>query len=285
MTIFEYLYGDIYCTDEYGNAYFDCCMDINYELEEIPEIVNLGNHIYFMAKEDLDHYNQYDIKIDAFIEEELEFLDYTRRPYYQMRGSSVSRQQAFDIIRRTDNFFSCYMERIGNRKDFIRCINFDNWLIMKNHWPQGYGWIHVDGTVGSNTITQKWPTLKEFVEEWFYKLKAFPYLDLVIGITNWNEISWDEDDTFEKSIQMGIYVHDKCIEILNKQNALAKYQEYNEKYGADPERFEPEYYQENRIIQVDERYLRKCIESYGLEPDEELSKVRPYIWKGEDASK
>ena len=40
MTIFEYLYGDVYYTDEYGNAYFDSCVDIDYELDEIPEIVN-----------------------------------------------------------------------------------------------------------------------------------------------------------------------------------------------------------------------------------------------------
>ena len=44
MTIFEYLYGDVYYTDEYGNAYFDSCVDIDYELDEIPEIVNLGDH-------------------------------------------------------------------------------------------------------------------------------------------------------------------------------------------------------------------------------------------------
>ena len=156
---------------------------------------------------------------------------------------------------------------------------------MKNHYPKGYGWIHADGTVGANAITQKWPTMIELVTEWFYKLKSFPYLDLVIGITNWDEISWDEDDTFEKAIQMGIYVHDKCIELLNKQNAWAKYQEYDKKYGADPERFETDYYQKNGIVQVDEAYLRKCIESYGLDPDEELSKVRPYIWKGEESSK
>ena len=47
MTIFEYLYGDVYYTDEYGNAYFDSCVDIDYELDEIPEIVNLGDHTYF----------------------------------------------------------------------------------------------------------------------------------------------------------------------------------------------------------------------------------------------
>ena len=140
MTIFEYLYGDVYYTDEYGNAYFDSCVDIDYELDEIPEIVNLGDHTYFMAKEDLDLYNQYDIKVDGISEDDLRFLHYTRRPYYQMRGRSVSREQAFDIIRRTDNFFNWDMETIGNRKEFVRCINFDNWLIMKNHYPKGYGW-------------------------------------------------------------------------------------------------------------------------------------------------
>ena len=86
MTIFEYLYGDVYYTDEYGNAYFDSCVDIDYELDEIPEIVNLGDHTYFMAKEDLDLYNQYDIKVDGVSEDDLRFLHYTRRPYYQMRG-------------------------------------------------------------------------------------------------------------------------------------------------------------------------------------------------------
>lgn len=85
MTIFEYLYGDVYYTDEYGNAYFDSCVDIDYELDEIPEIVNLGDHTYFMAKEDLDLYNQYDIKVDGVSEDDLRFLHYTRRPYYQMR--------------------------------------------------------------------------------------------------------------------------------------------------------------------------------------------------------
>ena len=149
MTIFEYLYGDVYYTDEYGNAYFDSCVDIDYELDEIPEIVNLGDHTYFMAKEDLDLYNQYDIKVDGVSEDDLRFLHYTRRPYYQMRGRSVSREQAFDIIRRTDNFFNWDMETIGNRKEFVRCINFDNWLIMKNHYPKGYGWIHALGPMRS----------------------------------------------------------------------------------------------------------------------------------------
>ena len=38
MTIFEYLYGDVYYTDEYEAAAFDSCVDIDYELDEITKL-------------------------------------------------------------------------------------------------------------------------------------------------------------------------------------------------------------------------------------------------------
>ena len=105
-----------------------------------------------------------------------EFMEYeclARRPYYRMRGKPVTEEQAMDIIRRTDNFFSWDM-RDGMPKDYIGGMNFDNWLISKNHYPFGYGWIHKDGTVGCNAITQKYPDVYEFVIEWMKKLVAFP---------------------------------------------------------------------------------------------------------------
>ena len=42
---------------------------------------------------------------------------------------------------------------------------------MKNHYPKGYGWIHADGTVGANAITQKWPTMIELVTEWILQVQ------------------------------------------------------------------------------------------------------------------
>lgn len=37
------------------------------------------------------------------------------------------------------------IDEIGYHKDFVHTCNFNNWLIMKNHYPDGYGWIHVEG--------------------------------------------------------------------------------------------------------------------------------------------
>ena len=151
MTIFDYLInncdGDFY-KDEYGNAY----------LENIPEAELLSRAIwvdintYMITKELCEKYS--DIEIIITDDESVSDIQNVRRPYYRMRGVPVTREQAFDIIRRTDNFFHYEIDAIRYHDDFIGGINFDNWLIMKNHYPDGYGWIHADGTVGGNAITQ-----------------------------------------------------------------------------------------------------------------------------------
>lgn len=278
MNIFDYVYQNGYYKDEQGNAYFDSIYSDSL-LDQLAEIVDFGEGTYFLEKEIFEKYAAYEIKIANLEDGIVRDLAYTRRPYYRMRGRSVTERQAFELIRRTDEFFDLHIEEISQDKDFIHSYNFNNWLIMKNHYPQGYGWIHADGTIGCNAITQKYPTVEEFCEEWFLKLQAFPYLDLVIAVTGWDEVPWSLDEKFEDAILLGIYVHDKCIEILNRKDTWIKYQEYDEKYGQNPEKFEPEYYMENEIIQVDKAYLRRCLEAYGLDPDEELKKVPSYVWK------
>lgn len=292
MTIFDYLInncdGDFY-KDEYGNAY----------LENIPEAELLSRAIwvdintYMITKELCEKYS--DIEIIITDDESVSDIQNVRRPYYRMRGVPVTREQAFDIIRRTDNFFHYEIDAIRYHDDFIGGINFDNWLIMKNHYPDGYGWIHADGTVGGNAITQTYPDIKEFVLEWFSKLVVFPYLNLVIAVTYWDELPPDVifdkneralfktaayDEKFYDAVLLGIYVHDKKVEILNRQDTIAKYKEYNGRYGYPREKFEPEYYMDNKITQIDLSYLKRCIESYELDADTELGKVREYIWKG-----
>lgn len=112
-------------------------------------------------------------------------------------------------------------------------------------------------------------------------LHTFPYLDLIIGVTVCDEVLeyYDEFKTFEDAIAFGIYVHDNTVEILNKADTVKKYREYDRAYGQPSEKFVADYYDDNKIVQVSEQYLRKCIESYGLNVDEELSKVPEYVWK------
>ena len=160
-------------------------------------------------------------------------------------------------------------------------MNFENCLIQKNHYPTGYGWIRADGTIGVNATTQKYPTVREFIEEWYKLLYAFPYLNLIIAVTGWNEGPWGDEtvseEEFCKEVAVGIYVHDRKIEILNPPNTIAKYKEYNKRYGTPPEKFEREYYEKHKYErykteQANPAYLRKCIEAYGLDADKILKR-------------
>lgn len=282
MTIFEYLekyYGVTVYTDEYGNTYVDGSLEVEemicgaVKMDTTTDIIT-----YLLPKEVSEKCSEIEILISGEVEGE----QYVRRPYYRMRGVPVTHEQAFELIRRTDNFFRIYIDSIEENDEFISCINFDNWLIMKNHYPQGYGWIHVDGTVGTNSIMQRFPTLDEFVAEWYQKLLAFPYLDLIIAVTAWDEgPHFDEvlsEEEFDREIRMGIYVHNRQVEILNKRDTIAKYREYNKRYGIPAEKFEVTYYENHKITQVDLPYLKKCIEAYGLDADKELGKVPEYVW-------
>ena len=197
------------------------------------------------------------------------------RTYYRKRRAAI------DIIRRTDRFLNFYVSAVRSHEDYIGCVNFENCLIQKNHYPTGYGWIRADGTIGANATTQKYPTVREFIEEWYKLLYAFPYLNLIIAVTGWNEGPWGDEtvseEEFCKEVAVGIYVHDRKIEILNPPNTIAKYKEYNKRYGTPPEKFEREYYEKHKYErykteQANPAYLRKCIEAYGLDADKILKR-------------
>ena len=93
-------------------------------------------------------------------------------------------------------------------------------------------------------------------------LYAFPYLDLIIAVTWWNEGPWGDEtvseEEFCKEVAVGIYVHGRKLEILNPSDTIAKYTEYNKCYGTPPEKFEREYYERHKIEQVNlEKEIRK----------------------------
>ncbi len=130
-TSFGYPLEISYYKDEYGNVYFDS----NYDLTDLfKEMVDLGHNTYFLAKENFDRYAEYEILVTDLNREKasLEKLSCVRRPYYRMRGRSVTKEQAFEIIRRTDSFFSIYMDEIGYHEDFVHACNFS--LRMRLSW-------------------------------------------------------------------------------------------------------------------------------------------------------
>ena len=277
--------------DELDNLYIETAGLQWYEEEQLSSVGikwSCGDEYIFISKEDCDKYNEYEI---IALDDDLRFDGSVRRPYYRMRGKPVTKEQAFDIIRRTDRFFE-EIDEIRCSDDFVGCEYFDNWLIHANHYPRNFGWIHADGTVGTNSITQTYPEMYHIVNEWLLKLMKFPYLDLVIAVTCWDELPnalWEDlgkdsfkakshefevsNDLFISGVEIGIHIHDKILEVLNPRQAIKRFKDYSKLYEKNKEVYIPEYYQENGIVQVDMPYIRRCIEAYGLDADEMLKKV------------
>ena len=192
----------------------------------------------------------------AFDEGTLKYFTNTRRPYYQMRGKPITKEQAMEVISRTDNYFRWNDEYMP--ENFIYSTNFDSWWFDMNHIPSNYGWVHPNGNIGSNAITQKYPTLAEYVDEWCWYLKEFPFLDLIIAITDYNEYPPD-DAKFEDCVTLGIWVHDNKVEFLSPKNALKQYKAYARKYENNPRSYIPEHCLEYQNIDIID-YKNKCLE-------------------------
>lgn len=146
----------------------------------------IDDDLYFISKSECDKYKQYDF----IVPDDIKYDTSIRRPYYRMRGKPVTEEQAFDIICRTDNFFKPIVPTYVFSR-FFRSWDFHNSLIENYNKPYCYGWVHTDGTIGCNASAYGCIEVNAFLTEWLEKLVAFPYLDLVIAVTKWNEIPDD----------------------------------------------------------------------------------------------
>lgn len=292
MDIFEYLtrncQGKPYF-DEVGNIYVDEQKDLDKYVEDF--MLPIDHSCYFLSKAEYEKYAKIEITLTDDIDDSIYDV---RRPYFRLRGKSVSKEQAFEIIRRVDRFFK-NIEHICDNCEFIYCLNFRSNIIPNTLFGHTWGWIHTDGFVGVNDITYKYPEENEFITEWVKYLAEFPFLDIIIAITYWDEIPlevwekcedddcWDADDKYDKSflraIVCGIYVHDNKVELLNSTDARAKYIEYDALYGGQKARCSIDYCRKNNVCEADLGYVRKCIEAYGLNADEELAKLPEHYIK------
>lgn len=293
MNIFEYLTRNCKVKpyfDEAGNIYVDVTEGLDRHINIFMQRISEDN--FFLVKEDYEKFATIEISLTDDINVGIWNV---RRPYFRLRGKSVTKEQAFEIIRRVDRFFNS-IDDITSHDDFINCLNFRCNIIPNEYFGDAtWGWIHTDGFVGVNDFTFKYPKENEFVVEWVKYLAEFPFLDLMIVITNWDEIPpevwykmfdelsytckyWDADDeyneAFLKAIQFGIHVHDNKIELLNRKEAHIRYIEYDALYGTQKARCSADYNDVNGIFEADLEYVRRCIEAYGFDADDELAKCQ-----------
>lgn len=169
--------------------------------------------------------------------------DLPKWPQMIVTGTKVTKEQAEDIIRRTDAFYTYCM---GNDHDFIEnakealCIpedplegkyNFDNIHLLHEYnekkdaflkaigyiatyyvendwiscsWLGGpHGWCHPDGEIGYCNNIGKWPTIKEVYAEWEKIAAAWPFLELEVTLMNKEEWEGDSEPVVSFLIRNG----------------------------------------------------------------------------------
>ena len=136
-------------------------------------------------------------------------------PAMIVRGTSVTVEQAREIIRRTDTAFQrgisgndrVFNEKLAERMELPRgsVLRWDEnmtgedyaaldawrerWGVIDseyitNRWIAStyiggpHGWCHPDGTIRFDTNVGKWPSVEEIFQEWTRVAAAFPFLDL-----------------------------------------------------------------------------------------------------------
>ena len=151
---------------------------------------------------------------------------HTRRPYYRMRGRSVTREQAAEIMRYTD----------WKNHHETSLINFNDWR-------------REDGFIGGDGNMSKWPTSMELLLDMFIIASEFDYLDFFIAITNIDEINFSYEidwktheiirdyslyggiDGWYDRINLGIQVKDGRFDIYDDKKTIKKlYNQYKEMY-------------------------------------------------------
>ncbi len=235
MTIFDYLglSGHIK-QDEYGNAYITIEHGMSFDNTNVFYALMKGiirtdsdEEIWYMPKEVYDKYCQYSIS-EMPDNVSLGCLLGIKRPYYRIKGRSFTSQQLADMkmkIKRGENEIS------SNKADI------DSLYV----YPGGYN-IHTElvddnGIIDCRDISDKFPTIQEYVLELLNNLIAFPYLKLILVVTaleqGYIEIGdediyvGDRDEYFtEENILFGIEAGDKNIKIVDAKAALNKYKEY-----------------------------------------------------------
>lgn len=222
------------------------------------------------------------------------------RAYYRIRGPRITEQQAFEVIRRTDEIFGPLFKRdkAHNFLDYIWSWNFNNVWFSKDRYPSPYGWCHPNGIIGINDITGPYVETNDIVDELKKFVEAFPFIDMVIAVTDfdimpsyaWNklfelkthkvhkEVFYMDYPDFIEHIKLGFWVHNSTIEIMNERRAKKVYIEYEAKYSEpNPDIYVTHYYMDNNIFLANYDYLCRLVTAYGLDPKEQL---KGYLWKG-----
>lgn len=236
-------------------------------------------------------------QVRIFAEDEFkpEWCVCVRRPYFRLRGKPVSPEEAINIIARTDDFFYRSICINGSISSGVLTMNYFGYA-----GGDSSGWVHPCGAVGQNYLFgYKWAEIREMASDMLDLAENFPYLDFIIAVSWWNEMSpkrhelmmdqyiekcirnnescndasqYYDDEDFTENIELGIWVHNGMIEFINPKLATELYGEYDRLYdGIDRRIFIPGYYNDFAPQLINRDFFRKCLNVYGIDDTDRFS--------------
>lgn len=142
----------------------------------------------------------------------------TKYPLCVITGEKVKQEQAFEIIRRTDNFFQSSLSDGEKNEKYARICKMpiyeefqsdnlyykasdefeEKWGVIPleylysfwiDQWwySQRHGWCHPDGTISYCLPIGKYPTVKEIYDELSSIAEAFEFLNMTCTLVNDSE--------------------------------------------------------------------------------------------------
>lgn len=205
-------------------------------------------------------------KINIIIEKDLDFfISQYSYPAYWLRGKTLTREQALNIISNVDKIF--YVKN----KDYVETNMFStDWFGEKTR----YGWCRPDGRVGLDATAVQNSTINTYIVDGINLLHHFPYVDLVFIVWgSYGEKLFDDkladmlSSKIGDYIDFGVHIHDNTIEILNGNRAWKLFKKYNNLYGQSPVTYMKDYYYVVDEKVCDIEYLEKCLQINRINPE------------------
>ncbi len=119
---------------------------------------------------------------------------YASRPYYMVRGKSITPDQVRVVLLseypmlRNKKSWDLYCQTDDPGDDMARRDPFGMIFPYKSFLPGANGWLRESGEIGGNIHSSvKFPGFEEIMPLWLRLAVRFPFLDMAIGYTDYNE--------------------------------------------------------------------------------------------------
>lgn len=162
-------------------------------------------------------------------------------PYYHLIGRPITPEQAKQIFAICDTGVEKYPLNHFDTQIYNALSNFYTTIFATDTVRRS--WVHPNGDIWLEYHCTKYTSLEEIVVDWMVLLARFPFLDIMIAVTWWDELSPEktkllcddkkhvsyeevlslEDKGFLEAIVWGIRIKDAVVRVMPKEEAAEEY--------------------------------------------------------------